>query len=423
MPVNDAHGRRFALRLERAGGFDRHQRRFGRPQCNLGLAMLSLEQVRQIEALDAGDGRILSLYLDLDPARQIKRSYRIVFKDLVKDTRVRLDEALQGDLQCEAEKVEHWLDGQKPQGLGLALFSCAPRNVWQPLWLALRTHDHIAYDPRADVAPLLEMLDDYERYAVVLTDKQTSRLFTVFAGEIEEDTQVRDYVPPKHDQGGPSQANFQRHHEAHVQRHLDEAVRRLTELARRRQFDRIIVMGPSEATSELQRRLPRQLAARVVAVVPGKIDWNEKAILSRAREIEDAVERDYEARLLKRLIDAQGPKGLGVVGTSTALEALWERDVMMLIVAYGAHAAGNECLKCDRLHLGSNAVCAACGGRTRPLHDVFHRAIAVALEQRANVEVVHGDAAQRLMALGGGLGAMRRFVPRAAGSRPTAGGG
>ena len=385
--------------------------------------MLNLEQVRQIEALDAGDGRILSLYLDLDPERQSKRSYRIVFKDLAKDTRVRLDEALQRDLRGESEKVEQWLDGPKPQGLGLALFSCAPRNVWQPLWLALRTHDHIAYDPVADVAPLLEMLDDYERYAVVLTDKQTSRLFTVYGGEIEEDTQVRDYVPPKHDQGGPSQANFQRHHEAHVQRHLDHAMSCLTELAWRRQFDRIIVMGPSESTSELQRRLPRQLAARVVAVVPGKIDWNEKTILARAREIEDAVERDYEARLFKPLIDAQGPKGLGVVSTSPALEALWERDVMTLIVANGAHAAGNECLKCDHLHVGSKAVCATCGGPTRPLHDVFHRATAVALEQRANVEVVHGDAAQRLMALGGGLGAMRRFLPRAVGSRPTAGAG
>ena len=31
--------------------------------------MLNLEQVRQIEALDAGDGRILRLYLDLDPER------------------------------------------------------------------------------------------------------------------------------------------------------------------------------------------------------------------------------------------------------------------------------------------------------------------------------------------------------------------
>jgi hypothetical protein len=124
--------------------------------------MLSLEQIRQIQNLDTGDGRILSLYLDLEPARQSKRAYRIVFKNLVKETRARLDQALQTDLQLEADKVERFLDGNKPQGLGLALFSCES-NVWLPLWLALRIRDHISYDPLPDVAPLLEILDDHER--------------------------------------------------------------------------------------------------------------------------------------------------------------------------------------------------------------------------------------------------------------------
>jgi peptide chain release factor subunit 1 len=257
----------------------------------------------------------------------------------------------------------------------------------------------------------------------VLTDKQTTRLFAIFADEIEEDSQIKDYVPPKHDEGGISQANFQRHHEAHVRRHLDNAVSRLIELARRQRFVRIIVMGPSEATSELLHRLPRHLGTRVVAVAPGKIDWNEKTILARTRAVEAAAEHDQEARLLKRLVDAQGRRGVAVVGADKTLEALWENNVMTLVVADGVHANGNECLKCNRLHIGSSQTCSTCGGPTRPFHDAFHRAMGLAIKQSARVEIVHGEAAQRLTALGGGMGAMRRFLPHAFDSRAEVGAG
>jgi len=47
------------------------------------------EQIEQLEAFDAQGARVLSVYLDLDPASQIRRSYRIAFEDLVKALRAR----------------------------------------------------------------------------------------------------------------------------------------------------------------------------------------------------------------------------------------------------------------------------------------------------------------------------------------------
>ena len=72
---------------------------------------------------------------------------------------------------------------------------------------------------------VFHQLDEYERYAVALVDKEKARFFSVFLGEIDETDDFKDFVPAKHDQGGVSQANFQRHHEAHVFRHLKRVER------------------------------------------------------------------------------------------------------------------------------------------------------------------------------------------------------
>jgi len=64
--------------------------------------MLTPEQIERIEAFDGQGARMLSVYLDVDPASQVRRSYRIVFEDMVKDARERLEGPARGELADEA---------------------------------------------------------------------------------------------------------------------------------------------------------------------------------------------------------------------------------------------------------------------------------------------------------------------------------
>jgi peptide subunit release factor 1 (eRF1) len=43
------------------------------------------------------------------------------------------------------------------------------------------------------------------------------------------------------------------------------------------------------------------------------------------------------------------------------------------------------------------------------VHDVFHRAMARAIEQSGSVETLHGDPAAHLLEAGGGMGAILRY--------------
>jgi len=374
------------------------------------LSLLTPERIAELEAFDGGGARVLSVYLNLDPTRQARRTYRIVLEDLAKEIRSRLDRKARVTFEADVARVQEWLGRQAPHGNGVALFASGPRKFFHAHWLLVGVQDHLTWDLTPDVAPLLEVADEYERYAVALVEKNRARLFTVFMGAIEESDALRDKeVPPRHDQGGVSQSHFQRHHDLHVLWHLKRIAGRLAALFRRRPFDRLILAGPEEVTSELRPLLPDALARRVVAVVPLETYANEREVLEKTLEIEARVEREAEERLLQELFETAGAGGRATQGLAPTLEALWLGEVRTLVVADGARQAGSECPNCGRLEPRDIATCPACGSAMRTVHDVVHRAMARTIDQAGRVEVVHGDAARRLLQVGGGLGALLRF--------------
>ncbi len=203
----------------------------------------------------------------------------------------------------------------------------------------MRVPNHLTFENRPDVAPLLELVDEFERYAIALVDKEKARLFTFFAGEIEEMESFKDFVFGKSDQGGVSQARYQQHHEAHVYWYLKRVAQRLAEVHRRRRFDRLILAGPEEPTAELRRLLPRALAARVVAVLPATLFATEREILDTTLEVEHSVERDVEERLIQQML-MTGPAGRATLGVEPTLAALWADMVQTLVVASGVPPTG-----------------------------------------------------------------------------------
>jgi peptide chain release factor subunit 1 len=372
--------------------------------------VLTREAVEALAAFDGQGAPVLSVYLDLDPARQVRRSYRIAFEDLVKDAQPGRSEAESQALRSEADRVHAWLDDQPPRGTGLAFFSCTPRGLWQVHPFAVRVRDHLAFEPAPDVALLLALLDEYERYAVALVDKGRARLFSVFLGEIEEHaTFQEELLPPKTERGGLAQSHYQRHHELHAHWHLKRVAERLAELHRRRPFERLILAGPEEATSMLRGLLPRALAHRLVAVIPAETTAGDAEILRITLDVERRIEREMEERLFGRLLDRAGPGGRATLGLVPTLDALWADIVQTLVVADGAHRPGRECPNCARLEPGEVAACPACGTAMRPLHDLVHRAMSRTLHQAGAVEVVHGRVARDLQERGEGLGALLRY--------------
>src|SRR5262245_62057849 len=134
------------------------------------MTTFTAERIAQLESFDGRGATILSTYLDLDPARQVQHSLRIVFEDLVREASESLGPRERAELTNEARCVRDWLENEPPSGRGLVLFSCRPRDLWLPYVLRVSVKDHLAIDAQPDVAPLLELIDEHERYAAAFVN-------------------------------------------------------------------------------------------------------------------------------------------------------------------------------------------------------------------------------------------------------------
>ena len=79
------------------------------------------------------------------------------------------------------------------------------------------------WDVQPHLAPLYALLGEYERVAAILIDKERARLFIVYLGAIEEQRELRDWVPGKQATGGwfaLAQTHYARRHEEYVLHHV-----------------------------------------------------------------------------------------------------------------------------------------------------------------------------------------------------------
>jgi peptide subunit release factor 1 (eRF1) len=357
--------------------------------------------------------RCLSVFLDTSSERAIGQGYAIAFREHGKTMRQQLEPEDRDDrrrFEAAIAQVETYLAGLATPGApGLAIFATGDDKGIIATPLPIRPLDRVVWANRPAVEPLASALDECERIAVLLFDKERSRLFTIFLGEIEERHLLVDEVPGKQETGdwfALSQKRYERHHEDHVLRHAKRTIHALREELQSRPFDRLLIGGTEEAVSLLLHRLPPPLRGRFVGTLTLPLYAREDEVLAAARKAAEAVERREEVEAVQALLDAETtpPPVLGLEGTLGALAA---GKVHRLFVAAELNRDGRVCETCGRVTAALDR-CPSCTGATRPVADLKEQAVEAALAQDARVEIVSGLASTLLMRHGG-LGALTRY--------------
>jgi peptide chain release factor subunit 1 len=372
--------------------------------------MITPEQRDELVNFNANGQAVLSVYLDLSPDRQVQRSYQVIFQDLARQCEAELDHDEAKAFRAEAEKISDFLEDDLREGKGVALFSCAARDFWRVYFVPVAFQDEIFYGGTPWLRPLVGMMDDYGRYAIALVDKEKARIISVNLGQIEDEQDITDDVPGKHDQGGWSQANYQRHHENAVHQHLKNVCIALDATLEVRPFERLVLAGPDEALVELERMLTRPLQERLVGTCPGELFASTADVVERANEIVVHAEREKEAGVVDQIIEFSGARGRATLNLPPTLDALFNGQVDLLVVADDAQAPGGECPACGRMVAGGRPTCPACGSPMDPVDDIVGLAMTRTLGQSGRVEVVRGAAATRLHAESDGVGALLRYT-------------
>lgn len=377
------------------------------------LSRSDLEELIQREAKPGSP--VLSVYLNTDQSREIniERGFEVVLKDLLREIRQNLDEGTRPQFDADAERVRKFVEEYREVKRGLAIFCDSSDNLFWHRELNVRLRNGARWDETPYVRPLLELLDEYERYGVVLTDRKQARFFTFFMGQMEEHSQAVAPLDVTHINAPgtdhiESQMTIQHKADQHAHLHLKNVAETTARLAKIREFYRLILAGQLETTSELFGLLPKALRAKVVRQMSLPINGSDALVLEETLKVEAEIERARETELVEQLIDAAQAHKKAVVKLTPTVRAIQEQRVWQLIYADGFAPSGSQCDTCKALFTEEKANCDYCGQAVKQISDLIDRAAQRVLDLQGRVEEVRGPAAERLEDYGS-IGAFLRW--------------
>jgi peptide chain release factor subunit 1 len=301
----------------------------------------------------------------------------------------------------------------EPSGKGLIILADASEKFFWSREIHVPLRNNVRYSDAPYLKPLLGLMGDYERYGIVLVDKERGRLFTAFMGEISEHRDLLAPLPVRRIKSpGPdqmySERRFQNRAATHAHVHLKHVAEALDGLVDQYGFDRILIGGPVEATGELQQLLSKRVRRRMMDRLSLPVIASIDSVLEEAHRIERRLDRQMEEQTVDNLIAGEARHHPFTLGLERTLDALGEERIWRMIYAEDFTPAGGQCTNCGMLFANSNGTCKYCNAAVRATEDLMERIVERALEQDSLLDEVGGDAGTRLRQAGG-IGAILRF--------------
>jgi peptide chain release factor subunit 1 len=371
------------------------------------------DDLRRLTELRLDRPVVLSLYLDLNPAQFATPPARATaIRSLLDhaDRELREHNGLshedRTDLETSLGRARTLLERDLPaEGAhAVAVFASQAADLFEAMKLPRPVPNRVSIGRSPLVGPLAR-LERRERWCVALVSRRTARLFRGSPDGLREIEQIHDTVFGQHDQGGWSQARYQRGIEKEKDDHLKNTAEALMKHYKRRPFQRLIVGGPREVVADFESKLHEYLAECLAGRIEVDVDSSTpEQVLGAAQPRFDELEREREAEALERL----GVAGRAVCGLDDTLRALNERRVGSLLLDERFSAAGVSCPECGWLGAGEERTCPLDGRELDQLDNLTDAAIELALQGAAEIMAVR-HRREELEERAGGVAALLRF--------------
>jgi peptide chain release factor subunit 1 len=292
-------------------------------------------QLDRLAVVDTGPFPVVSLFLNLQPGQtgrdNVEPFLRNDFAERIRTYAAGLPE--RQSLEQDAERIRNHVATVPPMVNGLAVFACSAANLFETLELAAPIEQHrVCISDEPHLYPLARLMDEYPRFAVLLADTQSARIFVIAANHLQQTEEVHGTKTRRHKAGGWSQTRFQRHIDNYREQHAKEVVDTLGRITLAESIDSIVVAGDEVIVPLLKAQLPKQLAAKIVDVValdkraPLKDIVDTGMAAMRAKDVETDRER------VDALLSAYRAGGLAVIGPENVRAAFEIGQVEELVI-------------------------------------------------------------------------------------------
>lgn len=326
---------------------------------------VSWDALRDLAGFRAATGLAISFYLDLDP-RAGDAETRV--SSLLGEAAKRLDrddmthDQRQG-LKADFDRIRRYLEQElvRDGAHGLAVFASEPDNLWRPLTLTESLADAVKINAELYLTPLIPLVGRGEGALVAVVGRERGELFRLCAGRLVPIVDRTEEQPGRHDQGGWSQARFQRRIENLVQEHLRVIAEELDRRVRRRS-ERIVIVCSEETRAELAEALTKEVADAVVGWTQAEAHAGPAELLTAVAPVLEAWREQREEQAVGRWRDEAGRNGRAASGWRSTLEAASEGRIERLLYRNGVQHEAWRCPACGRL-AAEGGICSLDGHR------------------------------------------------------------
>jgi len=255
--------------------------------------MIKPDVIEKLKTFNDSSYQILSVYLSADSVQApsgeylLKQFHSLLHQHLNKD----LKETFKSDIT----RIEEYLSEYTPSARSLIFFS-AGEKLWETISLEFCLPQDLSSETSPNIDPLIQSLQKYTKYLVVLVDREKARMFTVEQGEITERSEfVGGYVPQRvkstsrEISGGDGDINF-RYNEELLQNHINLAAEAVNKFTESNVISFVVIGGHAEMFKKVIKSLPIGLQKKVVGSFVTEISIPLNEILIKSKKVAASIE-------------------------------------------------------------------------------------------------------------------------------------
>ncbi len=369
---------------------------------------MNLDGLRELAGFRAEHGCAISLYLNLDPgvsptAAEVATRVHSLLDAGGKShgaTRADLGHEVRQGLRSDFARIQQYfeLEFDRDGAHGLAIFADGPDNVWRVLSLPTPVADSIRVADDFLLAPLVPVVGRATSALVAVVNREQGRVYALRVGRLEPIADLTEDAPTRHDQGGWSQANFQRHVDNLAHEHYKTVGAELARRFRQLQRPPIVVACSEGVRPEFTAALSSEVADAIVGWAAVEQHAGPAELQAAVAPLLEAWRAEREAEAVERWREEVGRGGRGASGWHDTLEAASDARVELLLYADGVRRDAYRCPACGRASTEPGG-CPLDGTTLEPRDDGLDLAVRLTLasggevldvEHRRDLEPVEG---------------------------------
>jgi len=376
---------------------------------------ITWDQLRELAGFRTENGCAISVYLNLDP-RDVPTSgdAQTKMKSLLAEAerqlagrKSSLGHAAREALKADVERIGRWFDADFDRDgvRGLAVFAASLDNFWSTVTVPEPLEDEVKICTELYLAPLARLVGRGEGVLVAFVGRERGQVYHLRAGQLVELADRTEEAPGRHDQGGWSQANYERHIENIVGQHLRRVAETLEACVRKLRGARVVLVGAEDIRSDFEAILSHEVKSCIVGWRTAEAHADATQLLETVRPVLAEWWAGREQQLLERWREEAGKNGRATSGWEQTLEAASDGRVDVLLVRDGADQGAYQCPACGRAQMADGS-CPLDGTTLERRDDGLDLAVHQTLSHGGTVHVIRE---RRDLEPVGGVGALLRY--------------